>query len=724
MSNTLKFSLYSVLKNEDAPPFVGKNLLVAADGLGGAGSTVHEIDRKRHSRLAEDIRRAAFGDFDLNACEEGQFASYLDQLIEPMSDGVADTSALWGSRIAIGRFLYAVRYLEEFSEIKRLRDPDVRERLAAFVSKGLHRVVKEFDLKRGKYDNQLLLPTTLAAVFFEERESTVVADCIWAGDSRCYALLPSGMKLLTEDDEDSSGAITNLFFASDKPTVLHHRRYQFSKPCALLAVSDGVFDPYDPHDYLGVEHTVQCAIAENESLEELRESLLQTFNSIHSDDATIAFTAFGFCDYADMKQSLAGRCQQVESLLKRWKEMHSVLEVINQPEEDIAGYIRTRTSDKYAAIAAALIPMLIEKKRDVVLRGAISERVELLRHEAVQRAEQERQAQLEEIFEKIYKVLLADPQNASQYLTRNHISFSNANAVKKRLETNFRRAVAAAREIATHQKALDDKIKARRSHLEQEARLREQITDRIGVYTDRLDRFKNEPIVNASKKQRNDADRSWVELINLITMWQLIEFDFLHGTVIAIPDKKQTNLPNQRSAALMKAFLTKAEDRAFVRRLIAYQTKIKELDSDILTSKSNVKGATERYLKAIDGCFPILLTRMIKPEMLFQPKFAERMGLPLPKATAADLADHEMENALKSLFLAEREWMGGQIVAALAAAPQQSSVIDGYYNNTRLTRFRTYYHCKTSSLDNVRRVERDLERMREAHESLLKSDAT
>ena len=722
MSKMLKFSLYSVLKNEDAPPFVGENLLIAADGLGGAGSTVHEIERKRHPRLAEDIRRAAFGDFDLSACEDGQFASYLDQLIEPMADGTADTSALWGSRIAIGRFLYAVRYLEEFSEIKRLRDPAVREKLAAFVSKGLHRVVKEFDLKRGKYDNQLLLPTTLAAVFFEERESTVVADCIWAGDSRCYALLPVGMKLLTADDEDSSGAITNLFFASDKPTVLHHRRYQFSKPCALLAVSDGVFDPYDPHDYLGVEHTVQSAIAENESLEGLRESLLQTFNSIHSDDATIAFTAFGFTDYANMKKLLAARCRQVESLLKRWKEMHSVLEVINQPEEDIAGYVRTRTSDKYAAIAEALIPMLIEKKRDVVLRGAISERVESLRREAVQHAEQERQEQLEGIFEKIHKILLAEPQNASRYLTRNHISFSNANAVKKRLETNFRRAVAEAREIATHQKALDDKNEARRIQLEQEGRLREQITDRINLYSAKLDQVRNKPIVKAPKKQRDDADRSWIELINLITMWQLIEFDFLHGTVIAIPDKKQTDLPNQRSAALMKEYLTGAEDKALVRRLIAYRTGIKELDSDILTRKSNVKGATERYLKAVEGCFPTLLGRMTKPEVLFQPKFAEKMGLPLPKATAANLSDDEMKNALKSLFLSEREWMVEQIVAALAAAPQQGSVIDVYYNNTRLTRFRTYYHCKTSSLDSVRKVERDLERMRDAHESLLKSD--
>ena len=48
MSNRLSFDFYSVLKNEDAPPFVGSDFLVAADGLGGAGSNVHVIDRSEH----------------------------------------------------------------------------------------------------------------------------------------------------------------------------------------------------------------------------------------------------------------------------------------------------------------------------------------------------------------------------------------------------------------------------------------------------------------------------------------------------------------------------------------------------------------------------------------------------------------------------------------------------------------------------------------------------
>ena len=40
----LKFRFYSVLKNEDAPPFLSDTLLAVADGLGGSGSTVHKID--------------------------------------------------------------------------------------------------------------------------------------------------------------------------------------------------------------------------------------------------------------------------------------------------------------------------------------------------------------------------------------------------------------------------------------------------------------------------------------------------------------------------------------------------------------------------------------------------------------------------------------------------------------------------------------------------------
>lgn len=723
MSDMLKFSLYSVLKNEDAPPYLGEGILIAADGLGGSGSTVHEIDKRRQSHLDEDIRRAAFGDFSEEACEE--MRDYLDQLVEPMADGESDTSALWGSRIVIARFLYAVRYLDQFREVKSLRDPAVRERLSAFVSKGLHRVVKEFDLKRGKYDNQLLLPTTLAAVFYEERDSSVVADCIWAGDSRCYALLPSGMKLLTADDEDSSGAITNLFFATEKPTVLHHRRYQLAKPCALLAVSDGVFDPFDPHDYLGVEHEFQTAIAECGSIDELKGRLIMDYDRIHGDDTTIAFQGFGFASYDDLKHRMAPRFKQVSGLLEKWREMHAVLEVINQPEEDIVGYVRTRTSDKYAAIASTLISMILEKKRDVVLRGAISDRVEALRTAITAKQGADRAVEVRSALEEIHAILLDEPQNATRCLTRNKIVFNNGSgSARARFDTNFRRAIETSAQIAVLRRELDELTEKRRCRGDAGAELRDRISERIDYYSAEIDRVKREPIVKAPKKQREADEKDWLALLDLETMWRLIEFDFMHGTVLSIPDKKQKELPEQqRSAALMKHCLTRSTDRALVRELIDYQSERLKLDAAIRKKNGNLNGAMLQYNRAVESFYPTVY-KMKNPEVLFQRAFAARMGLLRTKSDANAQIACELEDAIKQLFVSEREAIVGDIVETLAAYPRQTSVIDVNYNGTRLSRFRTYYHCKASSQDDVRAVEGALERMRADHEELLNSDAT
>lgn len=723
MSNLLKLDLYSELKNEDAPPFVGKNFLIAADGLGGSGSTVHEIDRRRHPKLAEDIRRAAFGDFEEDALEELGF--YLDRLIKPMADETPDTSALWGSRIVIGRFLYAVRYMEDFADARRLSDPAAREKLSAFISKGLHNVVKAFDLKRGKYDNQLLLPTTLAAIHYEENDKSVGVDCIWAGDSRCYALGPLGLKLLTKDDEDSSGAITNLFYASDKKTVLHYRHFNFTKPCVLLAVSDGVFDPYEPHDYLGVEHVLQTAIAESDSLDGLKRSLLSTFNAIHADDATIALTGFGFKDYDEMKAKFATRCKEVVDTLKKWREMHSVLEVINQPEEDIAGYVITRTNDKYTSIAGTLIPMLVGKKRgDAVLKGEILDRVDALREKVGNDVRIGLRDKREQSFQTLCEEMQEDPVKAAQYLKK---KWPESIKGGQRIKDSFAAVVEASSAIIALQKEeveLEEKI--RLAQTEQKTSLAKKISEYVALYAGQVEVAKNAALASLPESPMKKERESWKKSLDLMQRWQMIEYTFLNDLPIGISvrnpsEKAKTDETKGKNVKKLSSVIRASDEVSLLKALIAYQSAEQETHAKLDEVSRKLEEEAEKYKKNIKGVLSFIEKNGDQPHVFFSTDCSKNRSLYVSFSEINRLIDLRMEDQIKNLFVTEREAMVKAIVSALAASPTRESVIDSNYNATRLSRFRTYYrYKKKASVDDVRQIERTLAKMKADHESLLK----
>ncbi|MGN0806422.1 MAG: hypothetical protein ACI4MC_05225, partial [Candidatus Coproplasma sp.] len=339
MTNTA-FKFYSVLKNEDANPYIGDNILVVADGLGGSGSAVHVIDRAKHADMHGDIIASAFGDMkDVSP----KLMQYIEELIAPMVDGKDDTSALWASRIVIARCAYAL--VEGEFKKADLSDKKVRAQLAEFIGLGLHEVAKRFDLQKGKYDGQLLLPTTLAFIRYTEKEHTVIVETVWAGDSRCYALTPDGLKLLSLDDEDNSGSITNLFYSDNDKVTLNYICHEIPKPCALMTVSDGIFDPFSPYENLGVEHTLLSAIKESNSPQDVATALHDFYGSVHGDDATMAFVPFGFDSFEDMQNKLAKRTDEILDVRKKQGELYGALEVMNQSEEDASHYVLSRTND-------------------------------------------------------------------------------------------------------------------------------------------------------------------------------------------------------------------------------------------------------------------------------------------------------------------------------------------------------------------------------------------
>lgn len=367
----MSFTLYSVLKNEDAIPYIGNNIIAIADGLGGSGSTVHSIDRKNHIDMKSELMKSAFSDFEEEKLKDLQ--EYLCDLLKPMIDDVDDTSALWGARIAIFRYIYALLKDDKF---KNIEFKESLEELSNYIKKGLINTAEHFDLQKGKYDNQLILPTTLAGFRYKEQNENIVIDALWAGDSRCYILTKEGLKQVSIDDEDASGAITNLFAASDKNTKLNYREIKLSKPCILLAVSDGFFDPFGEHDNFGLEHVLLESINQSNTTNELREKLLETFDNYHADDATMAFVPIGFDNFEQIKLNLKERTEYILDIYNQFKSNIKYLNLKDVDKKNLESYIYDRVKCKYDSISKDMIEMTLNEKQDSIISNEIKDIIE------------------------------------------------------------------------------------------------------------------------------------------------------------------------------------------------------------------------------------------------------------------------------------------------------------------------------------------------------------
>ena len=125
----LSFEFYSVLKNEDAPPFIGDDLLVCADGLGGAGGHVHVIDYAKHPDMRGELLEAAYGDFDADM--RGRLDGYLnigggskDGYLNKLTANALDIPVYTGptEATAIGNLLSQMLGAKVFSSVAEARE--------------------------------------------------------------------------------------------------------------------------------------------------------------------------------------------------------------------------------------------------------------------------------------------------------------------------------------------------------------------------------------------------------------------------------------------------------------------------------------------------------------------------------------------------------------------------------------------------------------------------
>ncbi len=680
------FKFYSVLKNEDAMPYFCDGLLVAADGLGGSGSTVHEIDKGHRKDMRGDVLHGAFG--DIVQMSPG-LTQYVEELIAPMIDGRDDTSALWASRIVIARCVYALTE-GEFKEAD-LSDDKVRARLADFIARGLHDTVREFGLQNGKYDGQLLLPTTLAFIRYREEGDLVLAETVWAGDSRCYALTGEGLKLLSVDDEDSSGAITNLFYADNKKVRLNYLRHEIAKPCVLMAVSDGIFDPFDPHDHLGVEHTLLSALQKSASAQEMAEALTHFYDGVHGDDATMAFVPLGFSDFGEIKRAFERRAETISEIARMQAEMSSTLAVANLSEEEAGHYVFSRTADRFDHIVPLLLDVAERGEKDIALTPAFCDFIANFGKTLKAEAEKARRETIDRALAELDSYVRKHPELVgSEILTAGEPVFHDL-----MLQSQFNDFKRISKDLATamdHGNAWEEKSKALAG---QKQALHKAIQEKIERCRKEFDDAWYEKETEETKKKRR-------ELILMLTSWYYLDNSVKFGWGVQNADK------------LMR------EDRKLILDVQDYVSDSRTVDSNARTQRNMIDRYMDTYLRSWRALFDWFKKDNRLIPVLLSETAVRMFGLGTAAAPAEERAGAKGKKERLLYELSKnKEAVVADIVAALAKEYGKTSVIDGQYNATKLDLFRVYYRLKNNPDNAIQTFEQRLSAIEGSYTSLV-----
>lgn len=645
---------YSILKNEDAKPYVGDNIIIVADGLGGAGSTVHDITPKKYDVIKRKLFESAFSDIDIENEENEKIKNQLNEWIKPICEKGSHTSALWASRIVIARCAYALECNPDFIDCD-LSDAKVRGNLVGYISKGLKETVKSFNLQKGKFDNQVLLPTTLAFMKYstDETNKTTTVEVLWAGDSRCYVLTVDGLKQLTIDDEDNSGAVTNLFLADDKiKSRLNYRKYTIPNPCVLIGVSDGIFDPFDPHDGFGVEKTILEQIKKSQSYTALMKNLFEFYGKVHADDSTMAFVPIGFVDFKDLKNQLNRRTEKVLNLWNTFVNFRSIMEVKSRSEEEIVSYVKTRTSDKFDSIMSLLFENYLSNSKDWIYTKPISEVIGENLGDGIDES-------LDILLEEIKSEDISKPRK----VFKDNLQIKNDN-LRKNIEAVSR-------------------ILKDISQIKEPASI--DFLNDVKEYEEKI--YEKEDICWEAFRDETKSFEERSQLATVLNSWMNLELCLKKGStefVPIVPGRLNSNEKNLFEE--IKGFINKNTKSFKALNL----SKLHKEYERIVTQIFEALKKNHRLCKTIllDGS---INSQPSKPPIYDRSKLSEQ----------------------KKQDLIE------EIVKALAKYYNKNSLIDSFYNGTRLNLFKAYYKMKANPDNSIDNFERDLEELESGYEDFI-----
>lgn len=708
MNKDLCFKFYSVLKNEDAMPFIGKNILVAADGMGGAGSTVHEIDRKKFKNLREELDECAFDDFDGDLVDES-FIDYVDQLLEPMIDEASDTSALWASRIIISRFVYALCYNEKFKDCD-LSDDEVRKKLSAYVRKGVLEVADHFKLESGRYSGLKVLPTTLCAIRYEENDSSVDAEVIWAGDSRCYALSPSkGLIPLSIDDEDDSGALTNYFYAGEKEATLHYRKVKIEKPCILLTVSDGIFDPFAPNDHLGVEWVFMAAMNYSSDINSYRSTLSTYFDNVRQDDATVAFVPFGFESFDDIKSSFSKRSEYIVKFWGDYQKTKESLQILSQPEDEIKGYVVQRISAKFDTLITEIITELSNGTSDIIISDELISLIDTTKTQITVKAQETEEQQKQQCYEAVISLIENEPFVFADKLAFTQDALANPDTKCKRLV-----------EALTELKAEKEKLSVAEAALAEKQEEFDTVYDKL---LSKIDAEYEKYVEHRGSTEPADVLACQIALQKLTLLCELdmhvakrdeiTKSETLAGIKNAKrPDLEKASLFNKSELSFIDVFATSSSSKK------SPYSELKKAEKTEKSARHSVglkEGNVQRAIKAFTEYFE-------KKQCLdiFSDEFKKEHGLIIESSEV--VLNTKPSQKIKDALFENKEAVVEILVAALAKNYSKTSMVDRYFTASKLEAFRGYYSLKNDPKleQKIQALQKALDEISDHYEGYLK----
>ena len=270
-------------QGEDSDPILRDGpdlgLVGVFDGMGGAGGTVYETPDGRRS------------------------GAYL------------------ASRIA--RDVVERRMLDLLEPDWNLKGEAAAEDLRRSVQDALQERLAELKAPPSQLRSRLLraLPTTMAVVALQRThrdKSTWACHIFWAGDSRAYAFLPTGLRQLSTDDlRDPSDAMTNLYrdsvvsnaMSADTEFAVNYRRVELKAPFLVCCATDGCFG-YVPSP-MHFEHLVLAPLPGARSVDAWSRAIQSKVAAVTGDDAAMAMMGVG-ADLSEFRSLLAPRVAELE----------------------------------------------------------------------------------------------------------------------------------------------------------------------------------------------------------------------------------------------------------------------------------------------------------------------------------------------------------------------------------------------------------------------------
>ena len=327
-----------VYKGEDALPYADGQLIMVADGLGGASAIRHtSFDKKMFdpetlpdalfSGIYDDLSEPAFADY----VRDSFFELYAVKDCYTANVNNMKKSGYFASRIVSAIVLHEImcgkKYSAEtfFTAYNKERSDDKKAAMIRaasgyftnLIDKYLDDTAEKANLVyESSYSGLSLLGTTLCAMLYRDSGKAAEVLLITAGDSRPYVWSETdGLCQLVRDEERPDGGMTNYIEAGEGCSFTINTKYMsFDKPCVIFCASDGCFDSGSFLSPMAFEKTILDAAVNAETEKDMASALHGFFteHGRHDDSSTIAMHFCGYDSFGKFKKAAEKRLKAIE----------------------------------------------------------------------------------------------------------------------------------------------------------------------------------------------------------------------------------------------------------------------------------------------------------------------------------------------------------------------------------------------------------------------------